>query len=51
MNLKTRVLSDEDILKIHATSLEVMEKLGIERSALVDRSYIDLLTENGDAGP
>ena len=29
MNVKTQVLSDEDILKIHATSLEIMEKLGI----------------------
>lgn len=29
MNMKTQVLSDEDILKIHATSLEIMEKLGI----------------------
>ncbi len=29
MNMRTRVLSDADIRKIHATSLEVMEKLGI----------------------
>ncbi len=29
MNMKVQVLSDEDILKIHATSLAVMEKLGI----------------------
>ncbi len=29
MNMRTRVLSHADIRKIHATSLEVMEKLGI----------------------
>lgn len=60
MKMKAQVLSDEDILKIHATSLEIMEKLGIHPHtykhfrkehfipSVSDRNMLATWQENGE---
>jgi len=46
MKMTAQVLSDEDILKIHATSLAIMEKLGIHTHAYTEKHAEKLIAMN-----